>query len=35
MNDATQKALAEWNRLMEEQKRSYERELAKAAWEKA
>lgn len=35
MNEATKKALAEWNRLMEEAKLSQERELAQAAWEKA
>lgn len=35
MNDATKKALAEWNRLMEEAKQAHDRELAQAAWEKA
>lgn len=35
MNEATKKALAEWNRLMETAKKSHERELAQAAWEKA
>lgn len=34
MNEATQKALAEWNRLTEEAKKAHERELAVAAWEK-
>jgi len=31
----TQKAIAEWNRIMEEMKKSHEAELARAAWEKA
>lgn len=30
-----QKMIAEWNRIMEEAKKSHEQELTKAAWEKA
>ena len=35
MNATTDKALAEWNRIMEEMKKAHEQELARAAWEKA
>jgi hypothetical protein len=35
MNEATKKALAEWNRIMEEAKKSHEQEMARRAWEMA
>jgi hypothetical protein len=34
MNEATQKALIEWNRIMEEAKKAHAAELARADWEK-
>ena len=35
MNEATKKSIAEFNKIMEQAKKSHEAEMARRAWEKS